>query len=86
MGATGTLATYAAIASAATTAGVAIAGAVSKPRAPGPPPLMPDQNSVLQAQQLQQAKDASLQYGRAATVLTSTGAAGANSTGDRLGP
>jgi hypothetical protein len=49
------------------------------------PPAMPDQTSVLQAQQLQQGKDAALQYGRAATVLTGTGTAGATA-GDKLGP
>jgi hypothetical protein len=58
----------------------------SSPLNPSPPPVMPDQNSVLQAQQLQEAKDASVQYGRAATVLTGTGATGASTTGDRLGP
>lgn len=70
----------------AASAAGAVAQATSKPRSPGPPPVMPDQTSVLQAQQLQEAKAASLQYGRAATVLTGTGAAGAASTGDRLGP
>lgn len=65
----------------------AASGALTKkPASPGLPPVMPDQTSVLQAQQLQTAKEASLQYGRAATVLTGTGAAGAGPTGDRLGP
>jgi hypothetical protein len=50
------------------------------------PPAMPDQNSVLQASQLQESKDAALQYGRAATVLTGTGATGQATTGDKLGP
>lgn len=59
---------------------------ISSPLNPGAPPVMPDQTSVLQAQQLQEAKSASVQYGRAATVLTGTGAAGAATTGDRLGP
>lgn len=65
----------------------AAAGALTKkPRGPATPPPMPDQTSVLQSQQLQESKDAALQYGRAATVLTGTGTAGASSTGDRLGP
>lgn len=58
---------------------------VKKP-GPGAPPAMPDQTSVLQSQQTQEAKSAALQYGRAATVLTGTGAAGASTTGDKLGP
>jgi hypothetical protein len=57
---------------------------ISSPLTPGAPPVMPDQTSVLQAQNLQEAKDASLQFGRAATVLTGTGAS--STTGDRLGP
>jgi hypothetical protein len=59
--------------------------ASKRPRMPAPP-VMPDQNSVLQAQQLQESKQAALQYGRAATVLTGTGATGQSTTGDRLGP
>jgi hypothetical protein len=59
---------------------------IQSPLSPGAPPVMPDQTSVLQAQQLQESKSAAVQYGRAATVLTGTGAAGASSTGDRLGP
>lgn len=57
---------------------------ISSPLQPGAPPVMPDQSSVLQAQNLQEAKDASLQFGRAATVLTGTGAS--SNTGDKLGP
>ena len=56
----------------------------SGPRSPGPPPVMPDQSSIQQAQNLQEAKDAALQQGRASTVLTGTGAS--SNTGDRLGP
>ena len=58
---------------------------IRKPGPPGPP-TMPDQTSVLQSQQLQESKDAALQYGRAATVLTGTGTAGAGTTDDKLGP
>lgn len=57
---------------------------VNSPLAPTPPPVMPDQASITQAQTLQEAKDASMRYGRAATVLTNTGAG--NTTGDKLGP
>jgi hypothetical protein len=57
---------------------------INSPLNPGAPPVMPDQTSVLQAQQLQEAKDASVQYGRAATVLTGAGAA--STTSDKLGP
>jgi hypothetical protein len=42
---------------------------------------MPDQTLQLQAGQLQAAKQASSQYGRAATILTNNA-----DTGDRLGP
>lgn len=50
------------------------------PMAPTPPP-MPDQNSILQAQKLQSARNAALQQGRASTILTSNA-----DTGDKLGP
>jgi hypothetical protein len=68
--------------------GAALAGtayeATRKPPRPSPPPVMPDQTTTLQAQTLQESKDAALRYGRASTVLTNTGAA--NTTGDKLGP
>lgn len=57
---------------------------INSPLQPGPPPVMPDQTTLLQAQTLQESKDAALRYGRASTVLTNTGAA--NTTGDKLGP
>lgn len=57
---------------------------INSPLAPGPPPVMPDQSTLTQAQTLQESKDAALRYGRASTVLTNTGAA--NTTGDKLGP
>jgi hypothetical protein len=57
---------------------------ISSPLNPGPPPVMPDQSTTMQAQTLQESKDAALRYGRASTVLTNTGAA--NTTGDKLGP
>lgn len=50
------------------------------PVAPTPPP-MPDQSTVLQSQQLQNAKMTSLQQGRASTILTNNA-----DTGDKLGP
>lgn len=53
-----------------------------KPSIPAPP-LMPDQNSILQSQQLEEAKAAALRTGRASTVL-SQGPSG--NTGDKLGP
>ena len=54
-----------------------------KPRAPVMPgaPPMPDQTQVLQSQQLQAARRASLQQGRASTILTNNA-----DTGDKLGP
>lgn len=58
---------------------------INSPLAPKPPPVMPDQSTLTQAQTLQESKDAALRYGRAATVLTNPGGA-ANSTGDKLGP
>lgn len=63
--------------------GGAVAGAFGNSPAPkvGPPPPMPDQTTAQQAGQLQAAKNASLQYGRAATVLTQN-----QNTGDLLGP
>ena len=57
---------------------------INSPLKPGPPPVMPDQATLNQAQTLQESKDAALRYGRASTVLTNTGAA--NTTGDKLGP
>lgn len=57
---------------------------IQSPLSPGAPPVMPDQTTTMQASQLQEAKDASVRYGRAATVLTGTGASSA--TGDKLGP
>lgn len=57
---------------------------INSPLAPSPPPVMPDQTTLNQAQTLQEAKDAALRYGRASTVLTNTGAG--NTTGDKLGP
>lgn len=57
---------------------------ITPPAVVGPPPVMPDQTTTMQAAQLQEAKDASLRYGRAATVLTGTGANTA--AGDKLGP
>ena len=58
------------------------AGAL-KPRPPAPPKIasMPDQNDVLNAQKLQESKDAAARFGRAATILTDNA-----STGDKLGP
>lgn len=47
-----------------------------------PPPLMPDQQTLLQEQTLQESRDAALRYGRAATVLSNPGVGG----GDKLGP
>lgn len=61
-----------------------IANYLVKKPGPGAPPPMPDATSVLQSQQIQESKDAAVRYGRAATVLTGTGA-GSN-TGDKLGP
>jgi hypothetical protein len=52
----------------------------STPAAPTPPP-MPDQATLLQAGQLQAARNAALQQGRASTILTSNA-----DTGDKLGP
>jgi hypothetical protein len=46
---------------------------------------MPDQTTLLQEGQTEEAKAAALRYGRAATVLTNPGGAG-GSTGDKLGP
>jgi hypothetical protein len=45
---------------------------------------MPDQATLTQAQTLQESKDAAMRYGRAATVLTGTGADA--TTNDKLGP
>lgn len=56
----------------------------ASPVAAKPPPVMADQNQVLQEEQLQESKDAAARYGRAATILTGTGQA--NTTGDKLGP
>jgi hypothetical protein len=52
----------------------------ASPLAPTPP-VMPDQNTILQQQQLEEAKASALRQGRASTILTSNA-----STGDRLGP
>ena len=54
-----------------------------KPSTPvaGAPPPMPDQTQVLQAQQLNAARNAALQQGRASTILTSNA-----DTSDKLGP
>lgn len=57
---------------------------ISSPLSPGAPPVMPDQSVLMQQQTLQESKDAALRYGRAATVLTGTGAG--STTGDKLGP
>ena len=54
--------------------------ATPKPKAPKPVP-MPNQTDTLQAQQLQEAKDAAARYGRAATILTNN-----DTNGDKLGP
>jgi hypothetical protein len=56
---------------------------VKKP-GPGAPPAMADQTTTMQAAQLQEAKDASLRYGRAATILSSSG--GEVGASDKLGP
>jgi hypothetical protein len=53
-------------------------------RRPGPPPVMPDQTTLLKEQTLQESKDAAVRYGRAATVLNYSG--GGSTTGDKLGP
>ena len=50
----------------------------------GTPPVMPDQATLTQAETLQESKEAAMRYGRAATVLTGTGAS--STTGDKLGP
>ena len=54
-----------------------------KPKVPAPPQVqeMPNQNELLQAQQLQASKEAAMRYGRAATVLSTN-----SNTGDKLGP
>jgi hypothetical protein len=57
---------------------------INSPLQPGAPPVMPDQASVLQDQQIKEAKDAALRYGRASTVLTGSGQS--NTAGDQLGP
>lgn len=74
--------------SAAVAYGVAsVAGAAGKgPLAKGPPPapkvaVMPDQTSIDQASQLQEAQAAALRQGRASTVLTNN-----SNTSDKLGP
>jgi hypothetical protein len=82
MGASGSLGLYALLAGSVATS---IAGAVSGPAKPKPPPVMPDQTTLLKEGQITEAKDAALRYGRAATVLTNPGGAG-GSTGDKLGP
>ena len=56
-------------------------GLKPKPSTPLAPPVMPDQNQVLQAQQLQEAQASALRQGRVSTILT-----GNASTGDKLGP
>ena len=48
---------------------------------PSTPPPMPDQTTMDQAAQLQAARQAALQEGRQATMLSSN-----QSTGDKLGP
>jgi hypothetical protein len=57
---------------------------IAPPPTLGDPPVMPDQGSLTQAQTLQESKDAAMRYGRAATVLTGTGADA--TTNDKLGP
>lgn len=57
---------------------------INSPLNPKLPPVMPDQTTLMQSQTLQESKDAAVRYGRAATVLTGTGAASA--TSDKLGP
>ena len=65
-----------------------LAGAVGNSPAPGAPkqPLMPDQQQILQASQVTAAQQASMRYGRAATVLTGTGPGAQGATGELLGP
>jgi hypothetical protein len=63
-----------------------LSSALSKPRKPGPPPVMPDLTTQTQLQTLQESKDAALRYGRAATILTNPGGAGGASGSDKLGP
>lgn len=67
----------AAIISAGTTVYEATRGT---PKPPTPAP-MPDQTQTLQAQRLLAARQASLQQGRASTILTNN-----QDTGDKLGP
>lgn len=77
----GTISAAAAAAGAATTAGVAISGALKGTPKPPASPLMPDQASIDQAQQLKAAQAATQRNGRASTVLTNN-----SNTSDLLGP
>ena len=54
-----------------------------KPRVPAPPApkTMPDQNTILQSQQVAEAQASALRRGRASTILTDNA-----DTGDKLGP
>lgn len=76
-----TLGTWALIGASAVGAGTGIAAAVKgTPKAPASP-LMPDQTSVQQSQQLAEEQAAATRQGRASTILTDN-----SNTGDRLGP
>lgn len=56
-------------------------GLAPKPKTPPPPPGIPDQTSINQAQMLEASRAAALRQGRASTLLTSNA-----NTGDTLGP
>jgi hypothetical protein len=76
------LAGIAVIAAGGALTGKGPAGALKgKPPTPPPTPLMPDQTTINQAQQLKEAQAAALRQGRASTVLTNNA-----DTGDKLGP
>lgn len=86
MGATASIGAIASIvgaAGSAASAGLAISNAVSGGPKPPPTPLMPDQTTLDQAQQLDAARKASLRQGRASTILSSGSSGGGSST---LGP
>lgn len=81
MGATASIAGYITAAAGAASAGVQIAGALKGPPKPPPTPLMPDQASLNQTEQLAAAQAAATRNGRASTVLTNN-----SNTSDLLGP
>lgn len=62
-------------------AGTGIYTATRSAPKPPPAPLMPDQTSVQNAQQIAEEQAASMRQGRASTVLTDNAG-----TGDKLGP